>query len=254
MPFLASLLPAIILFVGFFAVAGFVGARLQRSTGTVVGIAAGGSLVLGILLAYWILVDWLNLRVIRRTLAAGPAAFRDGHVVAVSGVVRVDGPPLTSPFTGIPCAAYTYTVSYSQNTGRGRSEQVDLAHGFHFLRTRIDGDSGSIRLRSFPSFEDDLRESASGTRWSAEVRALMDAIGQAPAADERERRSRLIDARRLETDEVRRDYRMGPLNARPEALTIEEEVLPLGQDVCAIGTFHQQDRSPPPGSPASGRT
>jgi hypothetical protein len=235
--FLASLLPPALLLGGFFAVIAVVTWRFGGLTGAILGIVAGACLVFGILLAYWNVVDWSNLRTIR-TSTPGAGALADDEIVAVEGVVKVDGPAMRAPFSGTACAAYTYVVSYSRPTARGRSERRVLAQGFHMVPTRIEGEGHSVRLGSFPAFEDDLRESASGRQWGTQATALFDTITErAPAASDRERTSRLIEVRQTEIDEVHQDYRMGTPGENVEPLAIEEEVLPVGQSVCVIGTY-----------------
>jgi hypothetical protein len=212
---------------------------MQGLPGVVVGILAGGCLTLAVLLGYWNAADWLNLRVVRRATRPRAPALRDGEVVAFEGVVRVDGEPLTAPFSRTPCAAYTYVVAGSRySVVGGRSERYILAQGFHMARTWIEGTQRRLRLGSLPGFEDDLRENARGTRWEAETRELFARLsGAAPSAGERERRSRLLEARRSVIEEVHHDYCMSPMPERADGLVVDEEVLPAGQTVCVVGTY-----------------
>jgi hypothetical protein len=46
--------------------------------------------------------------------------------------------------------------------------------------------------------------------------------------------------RHTEVDEVHQDYLMGAVGPSADALVIVEEVLPLGQAVCAIGTYDRE--------------
>jgi hypothetical protein len=105
-------------------------------------------------------------------------------------------------------------------------------------RTWIEGTQRRLRLGSLPGFEDDLRENARGTRWEAETRELFARLsGAAPSAGERERRSRLLEARRSVIEEVHHDYCMSPMPERADGLVVDEEVLPAGQTVCVVGTY-----------------
>ena len=237
--FVGALLPAFLLLFGFMAVVGVVSTRLHGMLGVLVGILAGGCLALGLLLGYWIAADWLNLRVIRRTGRPDASAFRDGEVVAFEGVVRVDGEPMTAPFSRTACAAYTYVVAGSRYSAVGRrSQRYVLAQGFHMARTTIEGTTHSLRLLSLPGFEDDLRENAPGIRREAETRELFARIsGNAASAGERERHSRLLEARRSAIDAVDHDYCMAPMPERVDGLVVDEEVLPAGQTVCVVGTY-----------------
>lgn len=58
-----------------------------------------------------------------------------------------------------------------------------MAQGFHMVKTRIEADSRGVGLRSFPGFEDELRESLHGREWASRTRSLMHRISAAqPAA------------------------------------------------------------------------
>jgi hypothetical protein len=240
--FLASLVPALALFVGFFAVIGVVQSRFEGGIGLALGIAVGGSLAVGLLLSYWNLVDWLNIRIIRRTTKGGRSVLRDGEVVAFDGFVRTAGEPMTAPFSGTPCAAYAYVVAYSRHSSvRGRSVRVVLAQGFHMVRTRIEGSDRSLDLLSFPFVEDDLRETERGTKWGERARALVAAISsRASSAGEAERQSRLLEARHGSLEEVHQDYLMGEIGSNADALNIDEEVLPAGRAVTVVGTYDRE--------------
>jgi hypothetical protein len=241
--FLASLVPALLLLAVFFGVIGLVGTRIGGSTGGILGFVAGGSLVFAVLLAYWNAVDWLNLRLLRRS-SRSATSLADGAVVAFEGVVRVDGAPLVAPLSGTRCAAYTYQISHSpQSASRGGSERAVLAQGFHLVRARIEGLAGSLALGSFPSFETGLREEADGRKWGREAAALVERLaGTAPSASQRERESRLLAVRRGEVEEVHEDFRMGAIGANVEPLILEEEVLPVDQRVCVVGTYDAERR------------
>ncbi len=230
------------MFVGFFAVIGIVRLRFDGGLGVALGIVSGGSLALGILLGYWNVVDWRNLRVIRGSLGRGASAPRDGEVVAVEGFVRTKGDPMLSPFSRVPCAAYAYVVSYSRDSSsRGGRVRSVLAQGFHMVPTRIEGRARTVELRSFPSFEDALRENAPGTKWGEEARALVAALsGKARSAVERERQSGLLEVRHTSIEEVHEDYVMGDVGPSADALVIDEEVLPTGEAVTIVGTYDRE--------------
>jgi hypothetical protein len=107
--------------------------------------------------------------------------------------------------------------------------------------TRIEGAARTVALLSFPSFEDALRENAPGTKWGDEARALVAALsGKARSAVERERQSRLLEARHTSIEEVHEDYVMGEIGSSADALVIEEEVLPAGEAVSVVGTYDRE--------------
>ena len=105
--FLGSVGLAALGLFSFFGVVAAISTRIPGLTGVAVGIFAGGCLVLGVLVAYWTLADWLNLKVIRRKLGVGDSTLHDGEVVAFDGFVRIEAEPLTAPFSGAPCARST---------------------------------------------------------------------------------------------------------------------------------------------------
>jgi hypothetical protein len=109
------------------------------------------------------------------------------------------------------------------------------------LPTRIEGSRGSLHLRSFPGFEDDLRENAPGTKWGDKARALVESIsGRAPSAGQAERESRLLELRHGEVEEVHHDYLMGSIGPHADGLVIDEEFLPVGKAVSVIGTYDEK--------------
>lgn len=242
--FLASLATAALVFVVAAAMGGFVGTRIGGGTGFALGLVSGASLAFALVLGYWVLVDWLNLRVIRRSVADG-SALPDDAIVAFEGVVRVDGPPMTAPFSGTPAAAYTYVVAHSSySPAGGRRRRFVLMQGFHMRPTRIEGTGQVLRLRTFPGFEDDLRENRSGREWGRQAVDLAATLGdRATNAGQAERESRLLEVRHTENDDVHHDYRMADVDTPLPGFAIDEEVLPANARVCVIATHDHSTRS-----------
>jgi hypothetical protein len=240
--FLVSLIPAIVLLFGAIEIVGFVAERLGGGLGLVLGLVCGGSLVLSLLLVYYNAIDWLNLRLLRRDRASEPLS--DGDVVALSGLVRADDPP-TAPFSGEPCAAYTYTVSESRHsTRRGRSTRFVVAEGFHLVPTHIERPSGSLAVRALPGFEDDLRITGTGGELGERAADYVEALSaRASSAGERERRASLLDARHGEVEEVHADYCQSSGRLSSAGLTVEEQRLPVDVEVCVIGTYDETARA-----------
>jgi len=236
--FLSLVVPAVLL-VGWLVVITQAAARWPGGWGLALAIIGGSSLVLALMLAYWTAVDWLNLRVIRGRLVDTDPRAHDGEVVAVEGVVRVDGEPMPAPFSGTPCAAYTYVLAAAQHSShRGGARRRVIAQGFHMVPTHIEGKAGSLRLWSLPGFEDELRENADGRKWADEARALTGRLhGTAPVAGERARQSRLLEARHSHVGQVHQDYCMSQVAESVDGLVIDEEVLPAGRTVCVVGTY-----------------
>ena len=194
---------------------------------------------MGILLAYWNLVDWLNIRIIRKYIKGIGPKLDDGKLAAFSGTVRSDDEPMISPFTNIPCAAYTYSIASSRSgTSGGRSRSV-LAQGFHMNRTRVEGSTRSLKLLSLPSFEDDMRENKIGTEWTPKAKELISKTTEtAIVTREREQIARLLEARNTKAEEFHQDFSHKTVLSDDRTLVIEEEVLPLDQPVCVVGAFN----------------
>ncbi len=240
--FLTSLVPALLLLALSFGIVILVGSRLGGLTGLLLGILAAGCIALGLLLAYWNVVDWSNLRVIRRTKSSGPADWLDGAVVAVDGFVRADGEPLSSPFSGIPCAALTYVVSgHRHSSAHQGSRRVLMAQGYHLIKSYIDRAGQRLRLCAFPGFSDELRRVENGGTWGHQALQLIaDPDGGASHGREGQILSGLLQARHSITEEIRCDYVTGFTATRPDGLTVVEEVLPVDREVCIIGTYDRQ--------------
>lgn len=239
--FLLSLIPAFVLFFGLIAVVTMVTERVAGGIGIAMGLVSGVSLVFGLLLVYWSAVDWLNLRIIRRSLHE--PSFFDGDVIGFSGVTRVEGEPMISPFTKTPSAAYTYVVSAQRYSARrqGRRRHV-LAQGFHMLPTQIVGPSRTLALASFPGFEDELRENDQSGRFGDEGVKLIERLSAAgtPAGNDRQRHSRLLELRHTVVRDVHEDYCQSESAGSGSGLTIDEEVLPAAETVCVVGTFEAE--------------
>lgn len=237
--FLTSLISAAVMLLATAAVIVFINDRLPGGIGLAIALIAGISLALGVLVVYWNVVDWLNLRIIRRLLEPGNPILRDGEVVAFCGTVRQDGTPMTSPFGGVSCAAYTYVIATSVSSSHsGRRSRRVLAQGFHMNRSRIESTTRSVRLCSLPGFEDNLRQNLQGREWADKARALISkAAASASVASEKDLYVRLLEARHTIAEEFHQDFTRNADFGTGNALVIEEEVLPVDQIVCAVGTY-----------------
>jgi hypothetical protein len=88
-----------------------------------------------------------------------------GMTGGLLGAIAVDGRPMTAPFTGTACAAYTYLVSDSrESSSRGGRTETVLAQGFHLQRAHLDGAGRRLTIGAFPGFETDLRHEGNGER------------------------------------------------------------------------------------------
>jgi hypothetical protein len=237
--FLFQVVTATVCFLGTLTVILIINSNLKGGIGLTIALIAGVCLILGILLSYWNLVDWLNIRVIKNQYNRDRPSFIDGRLTAFSGTVRSDDEPMTSPFTDVPCAAYTYSIAVSRGgTSGGRSRRV-LAQGFHLNKTRVEGSALSLKLLSLPSFEDDMCENRFGTEWTPKAEAFITKIAStAIVAKEREQVTRLLEAKHTEAEEFHQDFSRNTDLSDDVNLITEEEVLPLDQPVCVVGTFN----------------
>lgn len=238
---LTSVITVLLGLFGTIAVITIITNRFPGGIGLAIALIAGISMALGVLVVYWNLVDWLNFRIIRHQLGHGRPVLRDNKIVAFCGTVRQDGEPMTSPFSEKACAAYTYRVaisrSSSRSTGSGRSRRV-LAQGFHMNRVRIEGTTHSVRLGSLPGFEDELRQDLHGGEWADNAKALMAKI--APTATnpgEKEQYARLLEARHSVAEEFHQDFMQNGEVGNGASLVVTEEILPVDQTVCVVGTY-----------------
>lgn len=240
----ASVLPAIALFAVAITVVTVVDARLPGGLGLVLGLVAAVAAVLGVLLVYWNAVDWSNMAILRRSMAAGDAALQHGKVVAVEGVARTRGEPLQTPFDAVRCAAYTYRVTSSRRNASGDRRRVDMAQGLHLAATRIENGRHRLALDALPGFEDELREEIDVDRHREEIDALFGRLAQGAAtAGQREPQARLLAARAGTDGELHHDYLVTPLGTGAEDLAIEQECLPVDTPVCVIGTYDAERQS-----------
>ncbi len=146
---------------------------------------------------------------------------------------------MTSPFGGIACAAYTYVIatSGSSRRSRRRSRRV-LAQGIHMNRTRIESTTRSVRLCSLPGLEDDLRQNLQGREWADKASAMISKVAAtASVASEKEQYVQLLEARHTIAEKFHRDFMRNADFGNGDALMIEEEVLPVDQIVCVVGTY-----------------
>lgn len=181
---------------------------------------------------------------------AGRPPARDGPILA-TGVVRTEGPPLISPITGQPCAAYQYRMfkreRYQQDEWRTRV----FYWGYASVPFRLDTASESLRVMAMPRFVGDAPQYGD----------VPEAIAHAEI---------YIAATRFETGEVqfklgaaldlvdsvfteqrlviRHDGRDAAAPATLDGLRIEEHVLPVGATASAWAQWSAERRAIVPGA------
>ncbi|MEM7293243.1 MAG: hypothetical protein AAF420_07605 [Pseudomonadota bacterium] len=230
--------------------------RLAGAIGLTLAIITGIAFGLGVLLWYWNLVDWINMRFVRAFEAPANGEFQDGSPIVYSGIVRSEQPALQAPITSRPCAAYTFRISVSRSeSDRNRRLRTDLALGFHLNRTTIESPTGSLRLLSLPGFETELRKTELDEKFSlsedgpvvgidAAARAHYDRLRDkvaypAQATQEAE----LLAAQNSIIEEVHQDFCKSGELAKGARIGIAEEVLPIDTQVTVIGTYDAQQQA-----------
>ncbi|MCB1864389.1 MAG: hypothetical protein KDG50_03100 [Chromatiales bacterium] len=217
----------------------FIDARIPGGIGLTLALVGGSAFVLGLILTYIVVVDWLNLRFLRPWLSDHAPAMVAGEHVAFAGIVRTDSEPMIAPFTDEPCLMYRYSVTRNvRKTTRSGGTRQFIAQGFHLLPSRIEGNGRSLALRSFPVLDDSLLHTHEGREWSAKANRMMQNFDlTAPDAGQRERESRHQEVLHSVIDEVHEDYLMTGIVRDTDLLAIQEESLPVDTNVCAIGTY-----------------
>ena len=207
-------------------------------------IAAGfGALFGGIGISSVAQVGWVwrDLRAFAR--AARRQAPGDGQLVAAAGPMRPLGAPLTSPLGGEPCVAYEYEVLSRERVGQGKnaSRPCDIA-GFAMTAASIDTPHGGVRLLGFPILDEFPQEQRhSHTR--AEQYAASTTFEAAQGLGALKLVSEFDDALADDDGIVRKDFRLtsGPIPFDKRLLN--ERVVEVGQQVCALGRYDAARRA-----------
>ena len=222
---------------GIFGVTMAAADRMANGFGVAIAIVGGVSLGLAVLLGKAVATDWLSLRALERTLVRREDEFQPGEIVAFSGVARVEGEALTTPFGGHRCCAFTFLVA-----GRRRSagdststRRANSLQGFALAPTVIEGEAMAVRLRALPDVETDLREARNGGEWGAAAHARIRAGTDFEQASEREGFGSLLVARAGPVEPGGRELFFGAFGG-PDELTVEEEYVPVDEPICVIGT------------------
>jgi len=193
------------------------------------GAAIGAGLFMAVVVGtYRISIDdLLNAR--RLSTDAPP---RDGETVAATGPIRVDGEPLTSPFTRRAAAVYMYDVEHDTDRAIKDFSGLGLAPCY------VDAFHGRVRIGGFPQLEAfekqgddsaDARKAASAyvaaTRFEDltgfQFRATFDAV-----------RHMVGDA----VESTRKDWKLTNEGVTRHSRVVEQVVEP-GEMVCLIGRY-----------------
>lgn len=184
-------------------------------------------------------VTGLDRRGLRRYRVDPNGSFEDGQTVALSGHVRINGEPLTTPFSQRPCAAFSFQV-----TGEGRSGSDNHSRqrlcliGFGLADAVLDCGGRSFPLRAVPEVGTDLREIATNRDWRERG---MDLIEQAAEHWERspepDARGKRIDAGRFIQPVVETRLFVAGTRGTSNTLGITEDHVPIDQPVTIRATY-----------------
>jgi hypothetical protein len=183
---------------------------------------------------------WRDAAALRRADRREPLA--DGALVAVAGLVRPLGAPLTSPFSGRPCVAYEYEVveHLPRTKGHADPKRADLA-GFAMAAAAIDTADTRVRLLGFPLLDEfpqvrmpGREVAARGRQYAASVAFERGALRLISAMD---------DALADDDGIVRKDFRLRDDPIPFEQRTVGERVVEVGQPVCALGRYDAAKRA-----------
>lgn len=167
------------------------------------------------------------------------AAPEDGKTMAAYGSILPLGKPLESPFTHRKAVVYSYEIEHERSSSDGTTTVKDYS-GLALTPCAISTPYGPIRLLGFPQLEgfgkeyvselDNARqyiaqtqfEEMKGLNVGAIYHAVKDVITEADG-------------------DLRKDWCIGRVEELDEDHTLREEVVPAGEQVCAIGMYSSAD-------------
>jgi hypothetical protein len=177
-------------------------------------------------------------------------AFTDGETVAVAGTIRPIDAPITAPFSGTPCCAYDYDiihlarrVSTDSSGGYEAYEQHDIS-GLALTPSIIETPTGGVRLLSFAMLEQFPQQVLNGPAPRAKATAYIAQTTFRPMGVSKvfSAINALSEALSDDDGAVRMDWRMNQDEIKLEAATIKERLLPVGQQVTAVGKYSADRR------------
>lgn len=195
----------------------------------------------GLLVAWGTVVTWLDCRNLRTYRADPDDPFTDGQSVALSGRVSVEGDPLKAPFSGKPCAAYSYQVTGQRRKHSGDStryaQQLCLL-GFHLAPAELDCGTRKFPLGAIPDVGDNLRSITTGGEWGERAMGQIEAgAEQLPHAEEIDARGKLEDARTATKPPHSVDYFVAPNRTASNTINVTEDIVPVDVPVTILGTY-----------------
>ncbi len=214
--------------------------RMVGGWGIFIGVVGGIALLFAVLLGNAMACDWLNLRVLRRGEVTDPDAHA-GAIGAVSGMPWVEGDALLSPFSGQPCAAFSYSVNgrrRSQRSGSSDTHSALSLLGFAMRPTVIETSGASVRIQSFPVFDAEFRRNEEGDDWGNRAREMVTRLaGGGASASESGARGHLLEVQHNRIDSADASYFIADWGTPGDRLAVQEEILPVDDAVTLIGTL-----------------
>ena len=229
---------AVTLFVAIFALYLLFFSRYFEAPGNLIAAGFGallGAVGLGSLghLAW----AWRDTRAFARA-ARGDAPV-DGELLVAAGPIRPLGMPLTSPFGGTPCVAYDYEVfKRPEIRRRGTAQQFDFA-GFSMTASAIETRHGGIRLLGFPILDQfpQAQAQALAARERAERYVASTVFEPMHGFGAFKMFSEFDDALADADGIVRKDFRLEDSAITFDGRTLQERIVGVGEQVCAVGRF-----------------
>ena len=240
--FILKIVLIVVLMIGTLSAIGVsVDATLARFGGLAWLIIVPGVLMLavGVLGCWGTVISGLDFRGLRRYRADALDRFEDGQTIALSGVVRISGEPLITPFSERPCAALSYQV-----TGEGRrsvdnhTRQGLCLIGFGLADAELDCGSKSFPLRAVPDVGTDLREIATNREWREQGMRLIKQAGKEwEQVPEDQARGKRIDAARFSQPRLDTKLFVAPTRGTSNSLGIIEDHVPINQPVTVLAIY-----------------
>src|ERR1051325_6254429 len=163
------------------------------------------------------------------------AAPQDGETVAVYGTIRALREPLRAPCTNKQAVLYSYEIDHVVRR-QNNSESVRDYSGVALTPSVVDSPYGPVRILTYPSLEGFEKDSYDTDEELDNARAYIRATqfqkmsGFAVGTMYREVKDMMTD----DDGEIRKDWQMGDADPELPDHTLREEVIPNGEQVCAI--------------------
>ncbi len=213
-----------------------------------VPLSIGGlSLFFGLLLAHATFGRFLDRRALRVHQVDPESALADGQQVALTGRILMEGDPVTAPFSGTRCAAYSYQVtgerlSLSSSSNHTRKQLCLI--GYALGQAVLDCGSRRFRISAIPDVDDDLRADAMGGEWGQlAFERIRDEPETTPAVGELRARGELGSIRERVEAPISVDLYVAPTRGTSNTMNVNEHVLPLDTDVTLLATYSSVSHS-----------